>query len=74
MKLYERFGDRGFHTCIITSFCVDFEAYEDIALPRLRGAGCHNNLLLVDDKMLREALDGGLALPRFAGRWYSADG
>ena len=74
MKLYERFGDRGFHTSIITSFCVDFEAYEDIALPRLRGAGCHNNLLLVDDKMLREALDGGLALPRFAGRWYSASG
>ncbi len=74
MKLYERFGDRGFHTSIITSFCVDFEAYEDIALPRMRGAGCHNNLLLVDDKMLREALDGGLALPRFAGRWYSASG
>jgi len=74
MKLYERFGDRGFHTSIITSFCVDFEAYEDIALPRLRGAGCHNNLLLVDDKMLREALDGGLALPRVAGRWYSASG
>jgi hypothetical protein len=74
MKLYERFGDRGFHTSIVTSFCVDFEAYEDIALPRLRGAGCHNNLLLVDDKMLREALDGGLALPRFAGRWYSASG
>jgi hypothetical protein len=74
MKLYERFGDRGFHTSIVTSFCVDFEAYEDIALPRLRGAGCHNNLLLLDDKMLREALDGGLALPRFAGRWYSASG
>lgn len=74
MKLYERFGDRGFHTSIVTSFCVDFEAYEDIALPRLRGAGCHNNLLIVDDKMLREALDGGLALPRFAGRWYSASG
>lgn len=74
MKLYERFGDRGFHTSIVTSFCVDFEAYEDIALPRLRGAGCHNNVLLVDDKMLREALDGGLALPRFAGRWYSASG
>lgn len=74
MRLYERFGDRGFHTSIITSFCVDFEAYEDIALPRLRGAGSHNNLLLVDDKMLREALDGGLALPRFAGRWYSASG
>jgi hypothetical protein len=37
MKLYERFGERGYHTSIITSFGVDFDAYENVVLPRLRG-------------------------------------
>jgi hypothetical protein len=74
MKLYERFGDRGFHTSLITTFCVDFEAYENIVLPRLRGAGCHNNIVLADNAMLGDALDNGLALPRYAGRWYTASG
>ena len=52
MILYERFGDRGFHTTVFTTFGVDFDAYENIALARLRGSGCHNNLLLADQRML----------------------
>ena len=42
MKLYERFGDSGFHTSIVTTFGVDFDTYENVALPRFRGAGCNN--------------------------------
>ena len=44
MKLYEALGDRGFHTTIMTTFSVDFDAYENIVLPRLRGAGSYNNI------------------------------
>ena len=56
MKLYERFGERGYHTSIITSFGVDFDAYENVVLPRLRGAGCHNNILLCDGALLTQSL------------------
>lgn len=74
MKLYERFGTRGYHTSVITSFGIDFDAYENIVLPRLRGAGCQNNILAVDRRMLSQALDGAQALPQFAGRWYTVSG
>lgn len=74
MKLYELFAEQGFHTCVVTSFGVDFDAYENMALARLRGAGCHNNLLIADASMLSLALDGASALPRHAGRLYTATG
>lgn len=74
MKLYERFGDGGFHTCISTTFGIDFDAYENIVLPRLRGANCSNNLLLVDARMLTYALDGASVLPAHAGRQYTVTG
>lgn len=74
MRLYERFGDSDFHSCLTTSFGIDFDAYEQIALPRLRGAGCSNNILLVDARMLTYALDGASSLPRYAGRHYTVKG
>ncbi len=74
MRLYERFGDAGFHSCITTSFGIDFDAYENIALPRMRGAGCSNNMLLVDGRMLTYALDGASQLPEHAGRYYTVTG
>jgi hypothetical protein len=74
MKLYERFGDRGFHTCLITTFGVDFGAFESIVLPRLRGAGCFNTALLADNGMLAYALEGPNPLPDYAGRHYTVTG
>jgi hypothetical protein len=74
VKLYELFGEKGYHTCIVTSFGVDFDAYENMALARLRGAGCHNNLLIADANMLGLALGGASALPRHAGRLYTVTG
>ncbi len=70
MKIYERLGDKGYHTSVSTTFGVDFDAYETIALSRFRGSGCNNNLLLVDRGMLAHALSGASAIPRFAGRHY----
>ena len=74
MKLYERFGDRGFHTSVIATFGVDFDAFETIALSRLRGSGCHNNMLVADARMLTHALSESSALPQYAGRLYSLSG
>lgn len=74
MKLYERFADKEFHTSIVTSFGIDFDAYENIVLPRLRGAGCRNNLVLVDGRLLTHALCGASALPHHAGRLYTISG
>ena len=74
MKLYERFGDKGFHTTLMTSFGIDFDAYENIVLSRLRGSGCHNNILIGDRAMLTYALEGASAPPRAAGRLYSVTG
>ncbi len=34
MKLYEHYGKSGFHTCIVTTFGVDFDAYEHVILSR----------------------------------------
>jgi hypothetical protein len=74
MKLYERFADKEFHTSIATSFGIDFDAYESIVLPRLRGAGCRNNLVLADVRLLTHALCGASALPHHAGRLYTING
>ena len=74
MRLYERFGESGYHTSIATTFGIDFDSYESIVLPRLRGAGCHNNILLTDGAMLTQALAGASALPRYAGRLYTVSG
>jgi hypothetical protein len=74
MKLYERFGDKGFHTSFVTTFGIDFDAYENIALPRFRGVGCNNNVLLADARMLTYALDGASLRPQHAGRHYTVSG
>lgn len=74
MKLYERFGDSGFHTSIVTTFGVDFDAYENIAASRFRSAGSRNNMLVVDRRMLAFALSTDSNLPAEAGRQYSVSG
>jgi len=74
MRVYERFADKGYHTSIATSFGIDFDAYESIVLPRIRGAGCRNNMVITDGRMLTHALSGASALPRQAGKLYSVAG
>ncbi|MDD4617053.1 MAG: hypothetical protein PHW76_08095 [Alphaproteobacteria bacterium] len=71
MKLYEIFGKSGFHTTIATSFGIDFGAYENMMLSRLRGAGCNNNLIVVDAGMLSLALEGIPEPPHQAGLKYT---
>ncbi|WP_175877794.1 hypothetical protein [Burkholderia sp. BCC0097] len=74
MKLFNSFAETGYHTTIVTTFGVDFAAYESIALPRLREAGSSNNVLVADARMVAQAMEGGLRRPRFAGRRYSVVG
>lgn len=74
MKLFERYKDRGYHTCITTTFGIEFDAYEQIVLPRLRAVGCYNNLVLADQTMLNHAVTRSFGLPVYAGRHYSIAG
>lgn len=74
MRLYERFADKNFHTSVATTFGIDFDSYESIALSRLRGAGCRNNLVIADGRMLSHALGGASELPQRAGTHYSVSG
>ncbi len=74
MKIYERFADKGYHSSILTTFGVDFSAYENIVLPRLRGAGCRNNIVIPDARMLTHALTDISTLPRHAGKLYTVAG
>lgn len=70
MKLFEAFAEAHYHTSVVTTFGIDFGAYENIVLPRLRGAGCHNNLVLADHQMLAQSLGGAAEPPAEAGRLY----
>lgn len=74
MRLFNYFAAAGFHTSIVSTFGVDFDAYEAIALPRLRDAGCNNNVVVADARMLAQALADDARRPKFAGRRYSVVG
>jgi hypothetical protein len=74
MKLFDCFSAGGYHSSIITTFGIDFDAYEAIALPRLRDAGCSNNVVVADARLLAQALEDGAHRPRCAGRRYSVVG
>ena len=76
MRLYEQFAEKNFHTSVAATFGIDFDAYESIVLPRLRGAGCRNNIVIPDSRMLTHALalDGASALPKHAGQLYTVNG
>ncbi|MCY4559687.1 MAG: hypothetical protein OXF79_25635 [Chloroflexi bacterium] len=74
MRLYEQFAEKSFHTSVAATFGIDFDAYESIVLPRLRGAGCRNNIVIPDSRMLTHALEGASALPKHAGQLYTVNG
>ena len=74
MKLFTCFAAGGFHTSIVSTFGLDFDAYEAIALPRLREAGCNNNIVVADARMLVQALSDVARRPKFAGRRYCVVG
>lgn len=74
MKLFECFSDTGYHSSIITTFNVDFDTYETVVLPRLREAGCNNNILIADARMLGHSINSGFNMPKVAGRHYSVIG
>ncbi|WP_139226371.1 hypothetical protein [Pseudovibrio ascidiaceicola] len=42
--------------------------------PRLRGAGCRNNIVIPDSRMLTHALTGASTLPDHAGKLYTVKG
>lgn len=71
MKLFECFAATGYHTCIATTFDLSFDAWESMALPRLREANSNNNVVVADARMVALALSNRSGLPKYAGRRYS---
>lgn len=74
MKLVEQLCQSGYHSCVMTSFGIDFSAFENVLLNRLRFVGCNNNLIIADAGMLAYALGGTSELPSYAGRRYTVTG
>ena len=73
MKLPERFArrkGRGFHSAIVTTFAVEFAAFEEVVLPQLSIGGASNVLLIADARMVTMGLSDGSALPEALGREY----
>ncbi|MES2289945.1 MAG: hypothetical protein V4530_09435 [Pseudomonadota bacterium] len=73
MKLPERFArrkGRGFHSAIVTTFAVEFAAFEEVMLPQLSIGGASNVLLIADARMVTMGLSDGSALPQALGREY----
>ncbi|UIF86096.1 hypothetical protein [Cupriavidus sp. UYPR2.512] len=71
MKLFECFSATGFHTCIATTFDLDFVAFESMALTRLREARSNNIVVIADARMVALSLENGTGRPKYAGRRYS---
>lgn len=49
-------GKNKYHSCVITSYSIDLAFFEQLILPRLRGAGITNINLFVDASMLEKYL------------------
>ncbi|MGU7785035.1 hypothetical protein [Burkholderia sp. PU8-34] len=71
--LYQRVNGKNYHTALASTFGIDFEAWENVALPRLQSTGCRNVLLLADAGMMTHAMNGASTLPRKGGRSYTAN-
>lgn len=69
MKYYDIFAESGHHSAFLTTFAFSAQAFEDIVLPKLRGAGCRNIAVLADRSMLNLNL-AEFGAPRYAGALY----
>ncbi len=69
-SLFEDFRESGFHSSILSTFSVDPAFYDASLQLRLRGAGCQNNILLADARMLEQSLDAIPDAFANAGRKY----
>lgn len=74
MKLLDQLYQQDYHSCVMTSFGIDFSAFENVLLTRLRAAGCNNNLVIADAGMLAYAMGSASELPVHAGRRYTVTG
>jgi hypothetical protein len=78
LRLFERLAHRpnghSFHTAIVTTFSVEFAAFEQILLPQFESSGATNIVLIADRRMMGFALADGSLTPKEAGRAYVVAG
>jgi len=64
VKRLEQFAHRGYHFSVITTFSIDFAAFENIACIAFEGRRCNNNIVIADAGMLAHAMESAAELPR----------
>lgn len=63
-------GSRPFHSAFATTFSIEFTAFEELMLPKLKESGATNLLLIADERMASMSLSDGSRLPAKLGREY----
>jgi HKD family nuclease len=61
----------GYDFCFIATYNAYLPFYEDVLLPRLAGAGCRANVLMMDARQCAAVLSSESTRPRLAGRSYT---
>ena len=72
--LAHRPNGHAFHTAIVTTFSVEFAAFEQILLSQFDSSGATNIVLIADRRMMGFALTDGYLPPKEAGRTYVVAG
>lgn len=63
-------GSRPFHSAFASTFSIEFTAFEELMLPKLKESGATNLLLIADERMASMSLSDGSRLPAKLGREY----
>lgn len=71
LSLLDEVRAGGYETSIITTFNAFLPFYEEVILPRLVGAGCRNNVVLMDAGQLSAAAVVPSGAPRLSGTQYT---
>lgn len=69
MRFDHQFRASGFHSAIMSTFSFDPIAFENVTLTNLKSSGCRNVAVLVDSRMLRQAIID-IGSPAHAGIRY----
>jgi hypothetical protein len=70
VSLTELLRESGYEASLITTFNIFPPFYEELLLPRLRGAGCRYNIVLADARECYVAASASESRPKHAGRDY----
>lgn len=69
VSLFSELNSGGYDSCIMTTYNAYFPFYEEVLLRRLRNKGVSRNIVLIDSKQCKAAMQE--SFPLLAGRQYT---